>query len=179
MTEPWGARGRTTLTFEMEHLVIVGAMGVGKTTVGSLLAFELGLAFHDSDASLEARTGATGAVIVDRFGVDHLHELELEVFLSACESQFRSVISPAASVVDHEAGRTAMARNTTIWLTAPDHVLEERTGTEGHRRDIDSEEREHLRLRRQPWLDEVSHLTVDTGKATADEVVATILERLG
>ena len=158
--------------------MIAGAMGAGKSTVGRLLAIELGLTFRDSDAILEATTGDTGAVIADRLGVEHLHELELEVFLRACESPERSVISPAASVVDHEAGRAALARNTTIWLTASDDVLRMRTGNEDHRRDLRSEEREHLRLRREPWLEEVSHLIVDTGTATAEEVVAAILERL-
>lgn len=158
--------------------MIVGAMGVGKTTVGRLLACELGLAFHDSDVVLEARSGETGAGIAESQGVDQLHELELEVFLSACEESERSVISPAASVIDHEAGRAALERNTTIWLTASEDVLETRTAEGDHRRELGSGERERLRLRRRPWFEEVSDLTVDTGSTSPREVVAIILERL-
>ena len=148
--------------------------------MGSLLASELGLGFHDSDAMLEARTGETGAAIVERRGVAHLHELELEVFLAACETPERSVISPAASVVDDEAGRAALDRNTTIWLTAPADVLEARTDdADDHRRELGTGERERLRLRRQPWFEEVSDLAVDTGTASPREVVAIILRQIG
>lgn len=173
------SRAPTTFRFGMRHLVIVGEMGAGKTSVGCLLASELGLAFHDSDATLEAEAGDTGAVIAERLGVSRLHDMELDIFLRACESPGRSVISPASSVVDHEAGRTALTRNTTIWLTASDEVLERRTGGDDHRRDLAGDERRLLRLRREPWLEEVSFLTFDTGTATVEEVVATILERLG
>lgn len=76
----------------MGHLVIVGAMGVGKTSVGRLLAERLGLPFLDSDVILEAWTGETGAEIAERDGVGRLHVLELEVFLDACLSQDRVVI---------------------------------------------------------------------------------------
>ncbi len=163
----------------MGHLVIVGAMGSGKTTVGRLLADRLGLSFLDSDVVLEARAGETGGEIAARDGVGRLHLMELEVFLDACRRQDRVVISPAASVVDHEAGRAVMAANTTIWLTAPAEILAARTADGGHRRDVSDEEREQLRARRTPWFEELSRFSVDTGSLTPEEVVATILERLG
>ena len=44
---------------------IVGPMGAGKTTVGKLLADELGLEFLDSDKEIEDRTGADIGWIFD------------------------------------------------------------------------------------------------------------------
>ena len=38
-------------------IVLVGFMGAGKSTVGRLLAAELGLPFSDTDAEIERRTG--------------------------------------------------------------------------------------------------------------------------
>ena len=42
-----------------DHLVLVGLMGVGKTTVGRHLSERLGWNLVDSDAQVEARTGRT------------------------------------------------------------------------------------------------------------------------
>lgn len=163
----------------MGHLVIVGAMGAGKTSVGRLLADRLGLPFLDSDQILEARAGETGGEIAARDGVGRLHVMELEVFLETCQSPDRVVISPAASVVDHEAGREVLASNITIWLTAPDEILAARIADGGHRRDVSDEERQNLRARREPWFEELSRFSVDTGSRTPEEVVTTILGRLG
>lgn len=153
-------------------------MGVGKTTVGRLLARELELPFFDSDEVIETRTGDTGARIAARDGVDRLHELELEVFLDLCAREERAVLAPASSVVDHPRGRRAMAENLTVWLTAPDHVVAVRQGSGGHRRPIDAEERERLRARRAPHLEMLSDIEVDTGSVSPQRVVSILVERI-
>ena len=48
-----------------QNLFLVGPMGVGKTTIGRLLAQELGLRFIDSDHEIEKRAGANISWIFD------------------------------------------------------------------------------------------------------------------
>jgi shikimate kinase len=164
---------------ESTHILVTGAMGAGKTTVGRLLSTALGIPFHDSDETLERRAGETGAEIAERDGVPRLHELELEVFLDLCATMPRSIIAPAASVVDHESGRAAMVANTTIWLTASDDVLAARTSDgDDHRRGVTTAERAALRLRRDPWLERVSSLKVDTSSLSPAETIERILSLL-
>ena len=166
----------TRLSDESTHILVTGPMGAGKTTVGRLLSTALGVPFHDSDGTLERRAGETGAEIAERDGVPHLHALELEVFLDLCETRPRSIIAPAASVVDHETGRHAMAANTTIWLTASDEVLVARTSDgDDHRRGVTAGERAALRRRRDPWLERVSSLKVDNSSLSPEETVERIL----
>jgi shikimate kinase len=160
------------------HIVITGAMGVGKTTVGRLLAVELGVAFFDSDEVLEEKTGEAGFVIAAREGVEQLHGLELEVFLDTCRHPTTAVIASAASVVDHEAGREALANNFTVWLTAPGDVLSERRTLGEHRRVIEVSEQLELDQTRAPLLEQVSRVTLDTASATPAEVVTELLGRL-
>ena len=163
---------------ETRHVIVVGAMGVGKTTIGRLLAARLDLPFLDSDEVIEAMTGGPGSDIADTDGVERLHALELSVFLDMCASDERSVIAPAASVVDHETGREALAANITVWLTAPDHVVAQRQRSGTHRRAIDAETRTALRVRRTPLLDSVSTITLDAGSAAPDELVSELVARL-
>ena len=161
------------------HLVVTGAMGVGKTTIGRRLASELGLPFLDSDEMLEARTGGENAAeIAARDGVKRLHELELAVFLDMCEVAEQSVLAPASSVVDHPRGRSALSEQLTVWLTAPDDVIAVRQGSGGHRRPMDARTRAELRTRRAPHLEAVSAMRVETGSATPEGVVAEIVERV-
>jgi shikimate kinase len=153
-------------------------MGVGKTTVGALLAVELGVPFFDSDGVLAKRTGEDGAAIAGRDGVAALHDLELELFLELAQSPTRSVIAAAASVVDHETGRRALAENTTVWLTATGSVLTVRLAGDDHRRETSAEERTALEHLREPLLRDVSSFEVDTASKSPDEVVAELVATL-
>ncbi|HEY1143165.1 MAG TPA: shikimate kinase, partial [Sphingomicrobium sp.] len=49
-------------------LVLVGLMGVGKSTVGRRLAKRLGLPFVDSDSAIEDAAGYSPAEMFERFG---------------------------------------------------------------------------------------------------------------
>ncbi|MDP9182156.1 MAG: shikimate kinase [Actinomycetota bacterium] len=56
--------------------VLVGPPGAGKTTVGRLLAEQLGLGFRDTDADIEAMAGKTIAEIFLDEGEEHARGLE-------------------------------------------------------------------------------------------------------
>lgn len=157
------------------HIVVIGPMGVGKTTIGGLLADALARPFLDSDEVLEDRLGAEGAAIAELAGVKRLHDLELEVFLEMSRNDTPSVIAPAASVVDQPAGREILAQSLTIGLTAPDEVLAARHERLGHRRPVDAEEREALRRRRDPYLERLVDLSFDTGSRTPHQVVEDVV----
>jgi shikimate kinase len=49
-------------------IVLVGLMGVGKSTVGRRLARRLGLPFVDSDAAIEDAAGLSPADLLERYG---------------------------------------------------------------------------------------------------------------
>lgn len=171
--------GRTALGTEKgRHIVVTGAMGVGKTTVGRLLAAEVGLPFLDSDDYLEVEKGESGSVIAAREGVTRLHDLELEVFLAMCQTSGTAVIAPAASVVDHEPGRRALEANFTVWLTASREVLAERQSEGRHRRPISAKAHAALQAARAPLLSKVSAVVLETETTSPAEVVEKLVALL-
>jgi shikimate kinase len=107
------------------HVVLVGLMGSGKTTVGAVLARRLGLPFSDGDALLEVATGHSAAALRDREGAAALHLAEARVLRDALASSAPAVIAAAAAVVDDPACRAALRAPgvAVAWLRADPAVL--------------------------------------------------------
>ena len=61
------------------NIFLVGPMGAGKTTVGKMLADELGMDFFDSDCEIEKRTGVDLAWIFDVEGEEVFRKREIAV----------------------------------------------------------------------------------------------------
>ncbi len=170
MTKSQDPQGQDPQNDTPRHLLLVGAMGVGKTTIGRELAVRLGRPFLDSDSALEAEHRMTGGEIAASRGVSHLHSIELQVLREMIENPLPSVIAPAASVVDVEEGRDVLAENLTIWLDAPEEVLAQRRDEDGHRREVDDDEVRLLERRRRPLWPEVSTIRIDTSRPVAEVV---------
>src|SRR5215217_434800 len=107
-----------SVTVLAEHLVLVGMMAVGKTTVGRRVAEALGRPFSDSDELVEARTGRT---VRDIFAVDGeaaYRVLETAALMEALEAGAPQVIAAAGGVVLAAANRAALRRPgvRVVWL---------------------------------------------------------------
>ncbi len=107
------------------HVVLVGLMGSGKTTIGTLVAATLGIPFRDGDSLLEAATGQTAAQLRDALGADELHRAEARLLCEALAAGQPSVIAAAAAVVDDPACRRAVRASgvAVAWLRADPAVL--------------------------------------------------------
>jgi shikimate kinase len=153
------------------HVILIGPMGAGKTTIGRSLARRLGVPFHDSDDALEQDTATDGATIAATEGVAELHRLEASAIATLAADQEPSVIAAAASVVDHTEGRSILRSHMTIWLDAAPDILDDRRARSRHRRTVDSAEAARLRARRAGPLRSVSIARLDTSTEPVDAVV--------
>jgi shikimate kinase len=166
------------------HVVITGLMGAGKTTVGERLAARLGCAWRDSDADIEASTGATVRELRVREGTDAMHEREAAQLLDALASAVPNVISAAASVVEDSAARVALVSPgvTLVWLHASPSLLAERFASEAHRPVYGDSPEAFLAdqaARREPLLTALGAHVIDVDDLTPDEVVGRVRRLLG
>ncbi|WP_339897808.1 shikimate kinase [uncultured Gilvimarinus sp.] len=89
------------MTVHGESIILIGMPGVGKSTVGVLLAKELAREFVDTDLLIQTHAGKTLQDIVYDVDYSHLRELEEATVLSLeCD---RHVIATGGSVVYSEA----------------------------------------------------------------------------
>jgi shikimate kinase len=154
------------------HVVLLGPMGAGKTTLGRVLAERLEVGLVDSDEGILELTGQNAAELASVLGVPRLHKLEQSLVSASLSFPSRLVIAAAASVVDDEATRTLLRPHLCIWVEADAATLAERRASGSHRRDMTDEEAEDLnRVRRLSVADFVIG-KVDTGASTVEQSAA-------
>ena len=153
------------------HVVVLGLMGVGKSTIGELLAARLGCSYRDSDRDIEAATGRTGRQIATTSGVGELHHVEEEVLLDALSSKLPQVISAAAWVVESPRCRSAIEQSAiAVWLELPTEKLFRRIRAGSHRREMTLAELETIVARREPLFRELADIVVTADGPPADVV---------
>ncbi len=166
------------------HLVLVGMMGVGKSTVGRALAGRLDRPMFDSDEMIEAITGRTVREIWVADGEPAFRALETDVLLDALRSEEPSVIAAAGGVVLSETNRRALQSGGVhvVWLSADVSVLLERVRSAGHRPLLDDDPEATLRRlfdERAPLYQEVSDSIVSVDNRSINDVTKAVLRCAG
>ena len=116
---------------------LVGFMGSGKTTVGHLLAAELGWQFADLDADIEARENEKITEIFAQRGEPEFRRLEHEC-LAERTSEVRSVkpmvLALGGGAFVEERNRELIgSAGISVWLDCPFELLDRRVAGFEHR----------------------------------------------
>jgi shikimate kinase len=166
----------------VRHVVLIGPMGAGKTTIGMLVAKALSRQFVDNDAALEKRTGHTAARIAATDGADALHRQEAAEMLAALADPIERVIAAAASVILDNTVRTQLAAvGWVVWLTADRATLAARLPSSQDRPILDADVARLVALQsvqRDPLYRSVADMEVWTDEVTPDAAAAAILKQL-
>jgi len=116
-----------------QNIVLVGPMGVGKTTVGRALAQHLGREFVDTDRLVEERTGADIPWIFDVEGESGFRKREQAVCRELMAASGR-VIATGGGIVLNANNRNEIRRDSiVIFLSATIDQLVERTAKDTRR----------------------------------------------
>jgi len=162
------------------HIVLVGQMAAGKTTVGTLLARRLGRPFFDSDRDIERRSGLSAAEFLERNGLEALHRLEEAHLLRSLRGSAPAVIAAAAATVDRSLVRRRLRGQHVIWLRAPVGTLVERIARDPRRPILGEAEHylERLQRRRRALFAGIATGVVDTRGQTPESIVDRIVESI-
>ena len=163
-------------------LVLVGLMGVGKTTVGRRLAGRLRLPFVDADHEIEAAAKLSIAEIFDRFGEPYFRDGERRVIARLMDGRPK-VIATGGGAFINDATRALILRDATaIWLDASVDVLVDRVRRRDTRpllRDRDPAEvlGDLARVRNPVYAQAPIHIA--SHRTPHDATVSAILEAVG
>jgi shikimate kinase len=163
------------------HVVLTGPMGVGKTTVGKLVAARLGLRFVDSDELVEVTEHTTARRVAAIHGVPYLHRVEARLVAAAIAADRPCVIAAAASVGDRPdlLGTILGAGHLLFLLSGDPAELAARSDADRHRRPLAVRDAVRLGAAREELVRGMGGFVVDTrgssAAATADVIVAAVL----
>jgi shikimate kinase len=162
-------------------VVLVGLMGVGKSTVGRRLARRLGLDFVDSDAAIEDATGLGCDEVYEKFGESDFRDGERRLVARLVEGHVRVISTGGGAYVDEQTRALLNQRAITVWLDAPVDILAERTSRRDTRPLLRNEDPrgtlERLSKEREPWYAE-AHIHVKSGNGAHGDVVDAIVAAL-
>lgn len=99
-----------------QPLVLVGMMGVGKSTIGRKLAQFLGLRFADADDEIERAAQMNVSEIFERFGEPYFRDGERRVIARLLDDGPSVVATGGGAFVQSDTRALILERGTAIWL---------------------------------------------------------------
>jgi len=114
-------------------LVLVGLMGVGKTTVGRRLADLLGLQFLDADDEIEKAAGQSISDIFVYYGEQAFRDGEQKVIERLLDQGPIILATGGGALISEKTRQNLKDRAITIWLCTELDILAKRVAHRGHR----------------------------------------------
>jgi shikimate kinase len=167
---------------EKGNIFLIGLMGAGKTTIGKLLAKQLGKTFYDTDLEVEKRTGVKIPVIFDLEGEEGFRKREAAV-IQELTSLENIVLATGGGAVIAQENRNCLKRNgDVIYLRANVNDLWHRMRHDKQRpllQNVDIRAKlQQLYRDRHPLYMDIASIIVDTGNQPTATVIKQIEQAL-
>ena len=162
------------------NIFIVGPMGSGKTTVGKIVANALLLGFHDTDNTIEEKTGVSIGWIFDIEGEAGFRKRETLVLKDLVASNSIVLATGGGIVIEAENRELLASRGTVFYLHTPLNIQIERTAKDKDRpllKDQDpSKVLADLQESRQNLYESVADHVINTENKSGSEVANEIVK---
>jgi shikimate kinase len=114
-------------------IVLVGMMGVGKSSIGRKLASRIGVGFVDADDEIETAAGMSISDIFERFGENYFRDGERRVIARLIEGSPKVIATGGGAFINDETRALILEKARSIWLDADIAILVERVARRSHR----------------------------------------------
>lgn len=167
---------------ELPSIFIVGPMGAGKTTIGRLLAKQLGRAFVDSDWYIESQTGADIAWIFAKEGEAGFRMRETRAIDELTQQPHIVLATGGGAVMSADNREFLQQRGIVVYLNAPVEVQMSRTAKDKSRPLLQQPNPrqilQDLYRIRDPLYRQVAHIIMPTGHTYPRHMVNQLLYQL-
>jgi len=163
-------------------IVLVGMMGVGKSSVGRRLAARLAIPFTDADSEIEKAAGMTIAEIFARHGEPYFRSGEGRVIARLLEGGPQVLATGGGAFMNADTRALIKLKGISIWLHAEFDVLLRRTSKRRGERpllhtDDPAETLRKLLAEREPTY-ALADLIVQSREVAHDAIVADVMTAL-
>lgn len=162
-----------------DNIVLIGMPGVGKSTVGVILAKVLGYQFVDADLVIQQQEGKLLCEIIEEVGTEGFIEVENRV--NASLNVTHSIIATGGSVVyGKEAMEHLRAIGTVVYLKVSFETLEKRLADIKGRGVVlkEGQDLKALFEERSPLYEKYADIQITEGNLNVEQTVEKIIENL-
>ncbi|MDK2820114.1 MAG: shikimate kinase [Clostridia bacterium] len=162
------------------NIVLIGFMGSGKSTIGQILAKELGWRYLDTDAMIEQKVGISIKEIFAKYGEKYFRDLE-EKAVSRTLVVSRTVIATGGGAVLSKLNvKNLKPGNKVVWLKVRPETVVDRVGADDGRPLLKNQDLSNITKlieKRQSYYS-FADLHIDTDQKDAAAVAGEIKEAL-
>lgn len=163
------------------NLYLIGMMGAGKTTIGRILAKELGYRFFDTDAVIEQLAGKSIREIFAESGEETFRQLETQV-LAELSAYKQLAIATGGGIILRRENWGCLHHGIVVWLDVPLEVLHSRLQRDTSRPLLQNtnllDELQTIFSQRQALYAQADVQITVTATQTANQVAASVLQAL-
>lgn len=172
----------SSLEWSKKNIVLIGFMGVGKTTIGFHLAQMLSREFIDVDREIEKRHELSIPQIFSQYGEQKFRQMEKEFILDLCDHSSDKVLSLGGGAFLQEEIRQACMESSIVvslemsweaWKERLPYIMDNRPILQNK----SLEEIEKLYYARQA-IYELNHLKINTEQTQPEQTAERIIHEL-
>ncbi len=164
-----------------ENIVLIGMPGVGKSTVGVILAKVLGYQFIDADLVIQKRENRLLHEIISEEGLDGFLKAEENANVYIAQNEEKSIVATGGSVVYCEKAMQELKKTgRVIYLELEYDHLKKRLGNLKGRGVVlkDGQDLRGLYEERIPLYEKYADLTVNEKNLDVEQTLQKIVDRL-
>src|SRR5580692_6847615 len=163
-------------------IVLVGMMGVGKSSIGRRLGARLGVPFVDADAEIEKAAGMSIADIFARHGEESFRSGEARVIARLLDGGPQVLATGGGAVMNADTRAAIKDKGVSIWLNADFDVLMKRISKRKNDRPMlqtadPAATLRQLLVEREPFYAQAD-LTIQSREVPHDAIVSEIVKAI-